>query len=215
MAEAIWVALLLAVLAAGAVAVAWVIGIQPVQRTFVPRLRVSRTQRGQLNPVTTILLVIGVILIVYSVWLSDPVSALRTGTLFVAAAFLGYYMRFNRTRPAIIAFAVLVFGGFGLNLIHAVVYPDRLPLARAVLRDGQTIRGGFIAKDGSTWYLAVKDHKVLALDADQIARLTLSSRKQDGRASQVVASVSVIEERTDPPPCGASTIAASTNGQQL
>jgi hypothetical protein len=119
----------------------------------------------------------------------DPIEGFRWLMLITFAMVFSYFLAVDRAREALIALAIAYSASLGFSLLHVYVYPKPLPLVVLETSTGGEIRGGFITRNGSTWYLT-RDREVISIESSRVVRGTIKSRepKEPRTAGEIVRS---------------------------
>jgi hypothetical protein len=111
-------------------------------------------------------------------WSFDPVDATKWFVFILATMLFVLYLRADRARAALTVLA-LTYVSLGFSLLHAYVYPRPLPLVALVLRVGDPVSGGYITRNGNTWYVHPDDtREIVAVESGTVAKATMRGRKQ-------------------------------------
>jgi hypothetical protein len=110
-------------------------------------------------------------------WSFDPVSGLRWFILIVTGAAFSALLGMNRGRWAIALLAISYTLLVGLAVVYAYAYPQPLQKALLKLEDGSYVRGDYVTRNGSTWYIrSSATPVVLAIDSTRVVQATLIPR---------------------------------------
>ena len=173
MAEMIWVTLLFATVGLLA-AILWPV----TDRTTDPPPPIV----WKFSPPKGWWLFFGALAVVWGIGLlkADPVKAVTTAVSLAVIITWSFLLKHNRYRAVIVTIAVGYLIAVLLALLGAYIYPKPLPLAVIRLSDARTFSGGFVAHDGTTWFVTQRRGQVTAV-TDRVALVKITTRPLPGR----------------------------------